>query len=113
MAELQYPHDSHVASRQEQVSILLVNDNPADLLSLRSILADSAYDLVEARPGEEVLARLNAQEFAVILLDLWVPGTGGLETAKLIRGRHRSHRTPIVFLTANDIDRAQLEQCYA
>jgi PAS domain S-box-containing protein len=91
----------------------LVDDNKANLLSLRAILEDLGRTLVEARSGEEALRRVQADEFAVVLLDVLMPGIGGFETAKLIRGRDHSRHTPIIFLTANDIDRPQLEEGYA
>ena len=98
---------------EPKAGILLVDDNPANLLSLRAILDDLGHNLVEARSGEEALRRVQSDEFAVILLDVLMPGISGFETAKLIRENDRSRHTPIIFLTAGDIDRPQLEQGYA
>jgi PAS domain S-box-containing protein len=95
-----------------KAKILLVDDTPANLLSLRAILESPDYDLVEARSGEETLEQLQAQEFAVVLLDMRMPGLSGFDTAKLIRADERSRHTPIIFLTADDIDRAQIEEGY-
>src|SRR5579884_4229370 len=96
-----------VPSRSEpsehKASILLVDDNPANLLSLRAILEDLGHNLVEAHSGEEALERIRAEEFAVVLLDVLMPGMSGFEAARAIRGRDRSRHTPIIFLTANDI----------
>ena len=89
-----------------RASILLVDDNPANLLSLRAILEDLGQNLVEARSGEEALQRVQSDEFAVVLLDVLMPGISGFETAKAIRGDDRSRHTPIIFLTASDIDRS-------
>ncbi len=100
-------------SSESQSGILLVDDSPANLLSLRAILDDLGQLLVEARSGEEALERLKAEEFAVVLLDVLMPGISGFETARLIRADDRSRHTPIIFLTAGDIDRPQLEQGYA
>ena len=101
------------APSEPRASILLVDDNPANLLSLRAMLDDLGQNLVEARSGEEALQRVQTDEFAVVLLDVLMPGIGGFETATAIRGRERSRHTPIIFLTASDIDRSQMEKGYA
>ncbi|MCE9525409.1 MAG: PAS domain S-box protein [Planctomycetales bacterium] len=80
---------------------------------MRAILADLGQDIVEAYSGEEALQRLEAQEFAVVLLDVLMPGMSGFETAKRIRSNPRSRRTPIIFVTASDVDRPQLEEGYS
>jgi PAS domain S-box-containing protein len=87
-----------------KVSILLVDDQPANLLALEAVLAELGQDLVRARSGEEALARLGERDFAVVLLDVQMQGLDGFETAKLIRTRERTRRTPIIFLTAFDRD---------
>jgi PAS domain S-box-containing protein len=112
MTELPDPRD-YATFRLERVSILLVDDNPANLLSLRALLDDLGQNLVEARTGEEAIERVKAEEFAIILLDVLMPGISGFETAKAIRGQDRSEHTPIIFLTASDIDRSQMEEGYA
>jgi PAS domain S-box-containing protein len=94
------------------VNILLVDDNPANLLALRAILEDLGENLVEVRSGEEAFERLQGDEYAVVLLDVHMPGLDGFETAKLIRQQGRTRHTPIIFLTAHDIDRAQIERGY-
>src|SRR5206468_3040121 len=63
--------------------------------------------------GEEALRRLAADDFAVVLLDVRLPGLDGLETARLIRGQDRARHTPIIFLTAHDDDSSAVEQAYA
>src|SRR5688572_27245693 len=95
-----------------EASILLVDDNPANLLALRALLDELGQDLVEARSGEEALLRIQNDEFAVVLLDVLMPGIGGFEAARAIRGNQQSRHTPIIFLTASDIDRAQMEEGY-
>src|SRR5438067_45776 len=84
-----------------QAKILLVDDQPANLLALEAILDGLGQDLVRANSGEEALRLLLGQDFAVVLLDVQMHGLSGFETAKLIRGRGRSRRTPIIFLTAH------------
>src|SRR5260370_30194748 len=73
-----------------KVDILLVDDRPENLLALESILTDPGLNLVKAESGVEALKRLLAQDFALILLDVRMPGMDGFETATLIRDRGRS-----------------------
>src|SRR5690242_15914945 len=101
--------NSQPADRNTAPKILLVDDHPANLLALRAILDDTDYSLVEARSGEEALQKLEQDEFAVVLLDVWMPGLGGFETARRIRCNRNHARTPIIFLTASDIDLEQIE----
>ncbi|MCU0548246.1 MAG: ATP-binding protein [Leptolyngbya sp. Prado105] len=84
------------------VNILLVDDQPENLLALEAVLGKLGENLVQASSGEEALRCLLNQEFAVILLDVQMPGMDGFETANLIRSRARSQHTPIIFLTAFD-----------
>jgi PAS domain S-box-containing protein len=86
------------------VNILLVDDQPENLLALRAILDELGHNLVEARSGEEALRLLEGASFAVILLDVRMPGTDGLATVRQIRTRGPSRHTPIVFISAYDDD---------
>lgn len=114
MAELSEPLGQSRKHRSEpKANILLVDDNPANLLVLRSILVGLGHNLVDAHSGDEALVRILSDEFAVVLLDVHMPGISGFETAKLIRGRNRSRHIPIIFLTANDIERSLIEEGYA
>src|SRR5687767_3937094 len=97
---------------EEKANVLLVDDHPANLLALEAVLADLGHDLVKATSGEEALRLLLGRDFAVVLLDVRMPGLGGFETARLIRGRERSRHTPIIFLTAHDDDSLSAEQAY-
>src|SRR5262249_44157418 len=72
----------------------------ANLLALEALLADLGQNLVQAPSGEAALRLLLKQDFAVVLLDVRMPGLNGFEVARLIRGRKRSRHTPIIFLTA-------------
>ncbi len=86
-------------------SILLVDDRPDKLLALESILEGLHQPLVKVRSGDEALRQLLARDFAVILLDVNMPGMDGFETAALIRQRKRSEATPIIFISAiNDTE---------
>lgn len=84
------------------VSILVVDDRDENLMALEAVLDDPGYRLVRARSGREALKEVLEQDFALILLDVVMPGVDGYETATLIRERPRSRQTPIIFLTAND-----------
>jgi CheY-like chemotaxis protein len=84
-----------------KVKILLVDDRPANLLTLESILEDLGQEIVKATSGKEALRHLLKDDYAVILLDVKMPEMDGFETATLIRERDRSRHTPIVFLTAH------------
>jgi signal transduction histidine kinase/DNA-binding response OmpR family regulator len=86
----------------QKINILLVDDNPANLLTLETVLEAPDRNLVRASSGEEALRYLLDQEAAVILLDVHMPNINGLETAALIRGRERTRNVPIIFLTAHD-----------
>jgi len=85
---------------EARVSVLVVDDDPAKRLSLRAILHPLGHVIVEADSGTAALRCLMAQDFAVILLDVAMPGMDGFETAALIRQRAQSEMTPIIFITA-------------
>ena len=87
---------------EAKANILLVDDRPESLLALEVVLADLGQNLVRADSGTQALRCVLMQDFAVILLDVHMPGMNGFETATLIRERERSMHTPIVFLTASD-----------
>jgi signal transduction histidine kinase len=84
----------------ERVKILLVDDQPDNLLSAEAVLENLGQEIVKAQSGREALRYLLDQDFAVVLLDVMMPGMDGIETATLIRQRERSRHTPIIFLTA-------------
>jgi signal transduction histidine kinase len=88
----------------ENVRILLVDDSPDKLLSLGSLLVGHGREIVEAKSGREALRHLLSGEFAVILLDINMPGMDGFETAALVRQRKNSEHTPIIFITAYSDD---------
>jgi signal transduction histidine kinase len=92
------PHEDMQAA--PNANILAVDDHPENLVALEAILASLGQNLVKATSGMEALRCLLNQDFAVILLDVQMPGMDGFETATLIRQRSRSQYTPIIFLTA-------------
>jgi len=79
--------------------VLLVDDQPARLLTYESLLSGVGVTCVRALSGEEALSRLLKQTYALILLDVSMPGMDGFETARLIREHPRFERTPIIFVT--------------
>ncbi len=83
----------------EAANILLVDDQPARLMVYETILESLGQNLVAARSGAEALEQLMRAEFAVILLDVSMPGMDGFETAAMIHGHPRYERTPIIFVT--------------
>jgi signal transduction histidine kinase len=89
-------------------AILVVDDNPGKLMAIAAIVARLGLEVSTAASGNEALRLLLKQDFAVILLDVKMPGMDGFETAALIHGRPRSAHTPIIFITAeasSDTDR--------
>jgi signal transduction histidine kinase len=79
--------------------ILVVDDNQTNLIAIEAALASLGRSLVLAHSGVEALARLLEQDFALIILDVAMPGMDGFETAKLVRSRERNRATPIIFIT--------------
>ena len=84
----------------DRASILVVDDRRANLVAMEALLAPLGRRVVLAESGEEALRILLAERFALILLDVQMPGMDGFETARLIRGRLRTRRIPIIFVTA-------------
>jgi len=83
--------------------ILMVDDHPENLLALEAVLASPALQLIGFRSGEDVLRyglQKDMQDVAVILLDVQMPGLGGIETAKLLKNREKTKDIPIIFMTA-------------
>src|SRR5436190_3787382 len=83
-----------------KAKILVVDDLSENLLSYRAILEELGQEVVAVTSGEDALKEILKNEFAVILLDVNMPGMDGLETASMIRARKRSSHLPIIFITA-------------
>jgi two-component system sensor histidine kinase/response regulator len=97
----------------DRVNILLVDDQPANLLALEAMLQGLEQNLIRAESGREALKWLLTHEFAVILLDVKMPDMDGFETAAMIRERDKSRDTPIIFLTAADKTHTEAVRGYA
>ncbi|MCE3203252.1 response regulator [Paenibacillus sonchi] len=98
---------------QEPIHILLVDDRPENLLALEAVLESQHYTLVKANSGEEALRCLLKHEFAVIVLDVQMPGMDGIETAKLIKAREKTKDIPIIFISANSKEAEHLFAGYS
>lgn len=103
----------HAVPQPAPVQVLLVDDEPANLLALEAVLHDVGATLVRAGSGEQALSAAADTDFAAILMDVRMPGMDGFETARLLRGRPRSRNTPIIFVTASDSAEFSVEQAYA
>ncbi len=101
------------AHKPARAKILIVDDDERNALAVTTVLEELDQELVVARSGEEALRCLLHDDFAVILLDLHMPGMDGYETAELIRARRRTQHIPIVFLTAVFRDESHLIQAYS
>jgi CheY-like chemotaxis protein len=102
----------HTVQTIDKPKILVVNDDAGSLLALTSLLdqwADATnYEVLSARSGHEALRQVLLHDFAVILLDVNMPGMDGFETAEAIHQRARSADIPIIFVTAflaDELDR--------
>ena len=91
----------------DDTSVLIVDDNVRNLMALEATLQELNVRIDRATSGEDALRRLLEREYAVILLDVQMPGIDGFETATIIRERQRSQHTPIIFLTAYDTNHQQ------
>ena len=106
-ARARRPRETSVAS------ILLVDDRPENLLSLKAILERPDYRLVTARSGEEALSLALRQPFAVALIDIAMPGMDGLEVAVHMKELERSRDIPIIFITAFGDDPQEIHRAYS
>ena len=82
------------------VDILIVDDEPRNLTVLETVLDDPSYRIIRAESAEQALLALIANEFALLILDIQMPGMSGFELAQMIRKRKRNAQVPIIFLTA-------------
>lgn len=100
-------------AEESQVKILLVDDRADKLLALETALESLGQTLVKVSSGEEALRALLVSDFAVILLDVSMPGMDGFETASLIRHRARSEHTPIIFVTSVSVHETHVSKGYS
>jgi signal transduction histidine kinase len=100
-----------VLANEDKARILLVDDDKRNLLALSEVLEDIA-DVVCAASGEEALRFLLKERFAVVILDVLMPGLDGYDTARLLRGREQSRDTPVIFLSAINKEEQHLLRGY-
>jgi CheY-like chemotaxis protein len=96
-----------------QARILLVDDRPENLVALEAILSSLNQILVPVRSGEQAVQAVRADEYAVVLLDIMMPGMDGFETATQIKRHARSRDVPIIFLTAASMQPEQAFRGYS
>lgn len=101
------------ATTDERASILLVDDLEDNLVALEAVLGSLNEPLVRARSGEEAMKALLRQRFAVVLLDIRMPGMDGFETAANIKRLDQTKDVPIIFLTGTDSDAGYAFRGYA
>jgi PAS domain S-box-containing protein len=92
--------EASVPPAEEAISILIVDDEPKNLTVLEAVLEDPGYHLVRAESADKALLALMTGEFALLILDIRMPGMSGLDLAQMIKARKRTARVPIIFLTA-------------
>lgn len=97
----------------DTVNILLVDDEPKNLMALEAVLAAPDRQLVHAHSGADALRALLRHQFAVVILDVHMPDMDGFETASLMRMHDRSRSTPIIFLTAANKDETHVSRGYS
>jgi diguanylate cyclase (GGDEF)-like protein/PAS domain S-box-containing protein len=102
-----------VTTGESSAAILVVDDNAAKRLALVSVLAPLGHVLVEAASGEAALRVLMRRAFAVILMDVKMPGMDGYETARLLRLREECEDTPVIFVTSYERDEVEIPHAYA
>ncbi|HEX2671663.1 MAG TPA: response regulator [Polyangiaceae bacterium] len=110
--ELQPVSTEPMPSGLPPAKILLVDDQPKNLLALNAMLEPLGQEVVQASSGKEALRHLLRDEFALVLLDVQMPVLDGYEVAELIRGRERSRAVPIIFLTAIHRDQRLVARAY-
>lgn len=97
----------------EQVNVLIVDDHEESLLAMRAVLESLGENLVLCKSGEQALRELLKREFAVIILDVRLPGLDGFDIAAIIRDRPSLSNTPIIFLTGLSREEPQVSRGYS
>jgi PAS domain S-box-containing protein len=104
---------SGALARDLRASILLVDDDERNLLAIEEALCGLGHEIVLARSGEDALRALLKRDFALILMDVQMPGLDGYQTAELVRDRDRCRHVPIIFITAVNKDDCHVFQGYS
>src|SRR5450432_1618430 len=107
------PPEASARPDNSGAKILLVDDQPKNLLALTAMLEPLGQEVVQASSGKEALRHLLREEFALVLLDVQMPVLDGYEVAELIRAREKSRAVPIIFLTAIHRDQRLVARAYS
>ncbi|MGF9761697.1 response regulator [Microvirga sp. 0TCS3.31] len=107
------PGPAHASSEPILAKILVVDDDPRNLMAAQEMLRSPGLEIITADSGGAALRHVLQEDFAVILLDVQMPRLDGYEVASLIRNRPRSARVPILFLTAHNKDDAHVFRGYS
>jgi signal transduction histidine kinase len=94
-------------------AVLLVDDNDANLVALHALLDGNDLELTTARSGEDALRHLLQRDFALVLMDVQMPGLDGFQTTEMIRARERTRYTPIIFITAIFVEPEHASRAYS
>src|SRR4051794_38977536 len=94
-------------------SVLIVDDTGTNLIVMSAVLSPLGVRLVEAQSGEQALARVRDEAFAVVILDVQMPGMDGFEVARRMRGMDNGREVPIIFVTAIHRDEATIRRGYS
>src|SRR5688500_12014768 len=89
-----------IATMNSPINILIVDDEPKNLTVLETILNDPGYRLIRAESADQALLALVVEKFALLILDIRMPGMTGFELAGMVKERKKTARVPIIFLTA-------------
>lgn len=100
-------------AKRDRPAVLVVDDNDANLVAMDALLSSLEVDVVRASSGEDALKNMLARDFALVLMDIQMPGLDGFQTTALIRQRDRSRHTPIIFLTAIFTDEGSAQKAYS
>jgi len=103
-------HSEHEAGTAK---ILVVDDTPGNLFAFRELLGPLGHRIFEAASGQDAMALIARHEFAVILLDVMMPGMDGFETLSRMREGVVIRSTPVIMITARDLNRAEVDRAYA
>src|SRR4051794_38659554 len=101
-----------MATANEPIKILSVDDVPANLFAMRMLLEPLGYVVDDAQSGDQALALARSSEFALILLDVMMPVMDGIETLARLRATARLPNTPVILVTAADVDPSMIERAY-
>ncbi|HEF4759797.1 TPA: EAL domain-containing protein [Pseudomonas putida] len=104
---------AHPPPDEGRSTLLIVDDYPENLISMRALLQRQDWQVMTAASGFEALGMLLEHDVDLVLLDVQMPGMDGFEVARLMRGSQRTRLTPIIFLTANEQSQDAVIKGYA